>query len=122
QAKHAARRPAHQGVIRVMKKLAALIAGSLAALAPALAFAEEAAEEAAPTAASATEAAATALFTTNNVWMMLATGLVFIMHLGFATLESGMTRAKNTVNILFKNVFIVCVGLLTYYVVGFNLM
>ncbi len=105
-----------------MKKLAALIAGSLAALAPALAFAEEAAEEAAPTAASATEAAATALFTTNNVWMMLATGLVFIMHLGFATLESGMTRAKNTVNILFKNVFIVCVGLLTYYVVGFNLM
>ena len=33
-------------------------------------------------------------FTANNVWMMLAAGLVFIMHLGFATLESGMTRAK----------------------------
>jgi Amt family ammonium transporter len=62
------------------------------------------------------------LFTANNVWMMLAAGLVFIMHLGFASLESGLTRAKNTVNILFKNVFIVCVGILTYYICGFNLM
>ncbi len=105
-----------------MKKLAGLIAGSLAALAPAVASAEEAAAEAAPTAASATEAAGQALFTANNVWMMLCAALVFIMHLGFATLESGMTRAKNTVNILFKNVFIICIGLLTYYVVGFNLM
>ena len=47
-------------------------------------------------------------FTANNVWMMLCAGLVFIMHLGFATLESGLTRAKNTVNILFKNTFIIC--------------
>jgi len=62
------------------------------------------------------------LFTANNVWMMLAAGLVFIMHLGFATLESGLTRAKNTVNILFKNTFIICAGILTYYICGFNLM
>src|SRR5690606_3993810 len=61
-------------------------------------------------------------FTANNVWMMLCAGLVFIMHLGFACLESGLTRSKNTVNILFKNTFIVCIGLITYYVVGFNLM
>ena len=61
-------------------------------------------------------------FTANNVWMMLAAGLVFIMHLGFATLESGMTRAKNTTNILFKNTFIVSIGILTYAVCGFNLM
>ncbi|MGE0321177.1 MAG: ammonium transporter [Polyangiaceae bacterium] len=54
--------------------------------------------------------------------MMVCTGLVFIMHLGFATLETGLTRAKNTVNILFKNTFIVCIGLLTYYVIGFGLM
>jgi ammonium transporter, Amt family len=47
-------------------------------------------------------------FTANNVWMMLCAGLVFIMHLGFATLESGLTRAKNTTNILFKNTFIIC--------------
>jgi len=61
-------------------------------------------------------------FTANNVWMMLAAGLVFIMHLGFATLESGLTRAKNTTNILFKNTFIVSVGILTYALCGFNLM
>src|SRR5690606_17550937 len=61
-------------------------------------------------------------FFANNVWMMLATGLVFIMHLGFATLESGLTRAKNTTNILFKNTFVPCAGILTYFVCGFNLM
>ena len=61
-------------------------------------------------------------FTTNNLWMMIAAALVFIMHLGFAALESGLTRAKNTVNILFKNTLIPCIGLLTYAIVGFNLM
>jgi len=63
-----------------------------------------------------------AIFTANNIWMMLAAALVFIMHLGFATLEAGLTRAKNTVNILFKNTLIPCIGLLTYALVGFNLM
>jgi Amt family ammonium transporter len=62
------------------------------------------------------------VFTANNIWMMLCAGLVFIMHLGFVTLESGLTRAKNTTNILFKNTFIVSVGILTYAMVGFNLM
>ncbi len=62
------------------------------------------------------------LFTANNVWMMICTGLVFFMHLGFSLLEIGLTRQKNTINILFKNVFIICVGLLLYYVGGFNLM
>ena len=61
-------------------------------------------------------------FVANNLWMMLCAGLVFIMHLGFATLESGLTRAKNTTNILFKNTFIVSIGILTYALVGFNLM
>ncbi len=60
--------------------------------------------------------------TINNTWMMVATFLVFIMHLGFATVESGLTRAKNTVNILFKNTAIVAIGLLTYTLMGFNLM
>ncbi len=58
----------------------------------------------------------------NNIWMMLCTALVFFMHLGFSFLEIGLTRQKNTINILFKNVFIICVGLLLYCLVGFNLM
>ena len=62
------------------------------------------------------------LFVVNNTWMLVATILVFIMHLGFACLESGLTRAKNTVNILFKNVGIVAIGTLTYALVGFSLM
>lgn len=60
--------------------------------------------------------------TTNNVWMMICTALVFFMHLGFAFLEIGLTRQKNTINILFKNIFIITVGLLLYALVGFNLM
>ena len=63
-----------------------------------------------------------ALFTINNVWMLVSTILVFIMHLGFASLEVGLTRAKNTVNILFKNVSILAIGILTYSICGFNLM
>jgi len=62
------------------------------------------------------------LLTTNNVWMMICTALVFFMHLGFALLEIGLTRQKNTINVLFKNIFIITVGLLLYCLVGFNLM
>ena len=61
--------------------------------------------------AYADEGMTQALFTANNIWMMVATFLVFIMHLGFATLESGLTRAKNTVNILFKNTSIIAIGM-----------
>ena len=62
------------------------------------------------------------LFTANNLWMMVATILVLFMHTGFAFLEIGLTRQKNTINILFKNVFIITSGLLLYYMLGFNLM
>jgi len=62
------------------------------------------------------------LLTINNVWMMICTALVFFMHLGFSLLEIGLTRQKNTINILFKNVFIITIGLLLYCLVGFNLM
>jgi Amt family ammonium transporter len=65
---------------------------------------------------------ATALFTANNVWMMVCTALVFFMHLGFSFLEIGLTRQKNTINILFKNFFVITVGLLLYAIGGFNLM
>lgn len=73
-------------------------------------------------AAAQTPSAADAVFAVNNTWMMVATFLVFVMHLGFATLEAGLTQSKNTVNILFKNMGIIAIGLLTYTLVGFNLM
>ncbi|MDE2906796.1 MAG: ammonium transporter, partial [Acidobacteriota bacterium] len=62
------------------------------------------------------------MFAVNNTWMLVATFLVFIMHLGFACLESGLTQAKNAVNILFKNTGVISIGLITYAFVGFNLM
>ncbi len=63
-----------------------------------------------------------ALYYVNNLWMLISAALVFIMHLGFASLESGFVQKKNTVNILFKNSMIIGIGLLTYCAVGFNLM
>lgn len=62
------------------------------------------------------------LLTANNIWMMLATALVFIMHLGFAGVEAGFGQSKNTVNILFKNTLTPIIGILTYALLGFNLM
>ena len=59
-------------------------------------------------------------FTTSMLWTVIAAALVFLMHLGFATLEAGLTQSKNTVNILFKNVFIISIGILSYAVIGFN--
>jgi len=59
-------------------------------------------------------------FTTSMLWTVIAAALVFIMHLGFATLEAGLTQSKNTVNIMFKNVFIISIGVLSYAVIGFN--
>lgn len=61
-------------------------------------------------------------FALSTVWTLICAFLVFIMHLGFASIESGMCQRKNTVNILFKNIFIICSGLLLYAVWGFNAM
>ena len=98
------------------KKLMTLALGAGAVMLQSNGFAEEV------TAAAAKTAADEAMFTVNNLWILVATFLVFIMHLGFATLEAGLTRAKNTVNILFKNTLIPAIGILTYALVGFNLM
>lgn len=63
-----------------------------------------------------------ASFTVNNLWILISAALVFIMHLGFCSVESGLCQKKNTVNIIFKNVFIVCMGAVTYMLWGFNAM
>jgi len=63
-----------------------------------------------------------AMFTANNIWMMLSTALVFIMHLGFASVEAGFTQSKNTVNILYKNTLTLAIGLISYTIIGFSLM
>jgi len=78
--------------------------------------------EAAPEAAPEDAGPSVELFTVNNTWMMVAAALVFFMNLGFACVETGLTRSKNTVNILFKNALVPCLGILTYALCGFSLM
>ena len=68
------------------------------------------------------ESVSAEMFTVNNLWILLGAILVFAMHPGFALVETGLCRAKNSVNILAKNIITVAIGLLTYAVVGFNLM
>lgn len=73
-------------------------------------------------AASAPSAAAQAMFAVNNLWIMAGGMLVFLMHLGFACVESGLARAKNCSNILFKNTMTPAIGFLSYALCGFSLM
>jgi len=59
---------------------------------------------------------------TDTIWLVSAGALVFLMQAGFALLESGMARAKNTVNVLMKNYTDVCFGSIAFFVVGYGLM
>ena len=58
----------------------------------------------------------------DTVWVLLGSMLVFIMQAGFALVESGLERKKNTSNILMKNLLDFAVGSLMFWVVGFGLM
>ena len=56
------------------------------------------------------------------LWMLLSGILVFFMQAGFTLVESGMTSSKNAVNIAMKNLLDLCVGSLTYWLIGYSLM
>jgi Amt family ammonium transporter len=58
----------------------------------------------------------------NVVWTFIAAFLVFFMQAGFAMVEAGLTRAKNVVNIIMKNLMDFSVGSLVFFFVGFGLM
>ena len=58
----------------------------------------------------------------NTVWMLLAAMLVFFMQPGFALVEAGFTRSKDTANILMKNLVDFMVGSILFWFIGFGLM
>ncbi|MEJ5366655.1 MAG: hypothetical protein WHS86_16290, partial [Desulfosoma sp.] len=58
----------------------------------------------------------------NYVWTLIAAALVFFMQAGFALVETGFTRAKNAVNIMFKNLMDFAIGSLAFWAIGFGLM
>jgi Amt family ammonium transporter len=76
---------------------------------------------AAPSAAHAQDAAALKI-AADTVWTMIAAFLVFFMNAGFALVESGFCREKNTVNILAKNFIVFAISSLAFWVLGFGLM
>lgn len=58
----------------------------------------------------------------DTVWVLLAAFLVFFMNLGFAMVESGLCRAKNTVNILAKNFIVFAIASASFWFIGWGLM
>ena len=91
---------------------------------------EKAADETTPAEATDGDATAEALaayiqetdYTINTLIMFICAVLVIFMQAGFAMVEIGLNSAKNAVNILSKNVMDLCVGVLLYLFIGFNLM
>ena len=58
----------------------------------------------------------------NTIWVLFGTALVFFMQAGFSLCEAGFTRAKNSGNILMKNLMDFCIGTPAFWLVGFGLM
>jgi Amt family ammonium transporter len=56
------------------------------------------------------------------MWTLISAILVFFMQAGFAMLEAGLTRAKNVVNIMMKNLMDFSIGTLIFFIIGFGLM
>ena len=57
-----------------------------------------------------------------SVWFLIGAALVFWMQAGFAMVEAGFTRAKNTGNIIMKNLMDFCIGTVVFIVIGFSLL
>jgi Amt family ammonium transporter len=110
-----------------------LVSAQEAASAPVEATAAAPTAEATPAASAIPEASATPALTAeavkeeaqliaNTVWTLIAGMLVFFMNLGFATLETGLCRRKNAVNILAKNFIVFAISSIAFWVIGFALM
>ena len=57
-----------------------------------------------------------------SVWFLMGAALVFFMQCGFAMVEAGFTRSKNTGNITMKNLMDFCIGTVAFYLLGYNIL
>ncbi len=76
----------------------------------------------APTIASNADAIAGVQTHLDYVWTLVAAALVFFMQAGFAMVEAGFTRAKNSINIMMKNLMDFAVGSIAFWALGFGIM
>lgn len=58
----------------------------------------------------------------DTMWVLVAAALVFFMQAGFAMVETGFTRAKNSANIIMKNLMDLCIGSVAFWIIGFGIM
>jgi Amt family ammonium transporter len=70
---------------------------------------------------TATAETATAINNLDTLWVLIAAFLVFLMHLGFAMVETGFTRSKNSVNIIMKNIMTISLAAIVFMTIGFSL-
>jgi len=66
-------------------------------------------------------AAATVQAVMDNLWLVIAGALVFLMQAGFAFVEAGLTRAKNIANIMAKNLADMAIGALAFFIIGYSI-
>ncbi|HAM98061.1 MAG TPA: ammonium transporter [Marinilabiliales bacterium] len=62
------------------------------------------------------------IYSINTLWVLIAAALVFFMQAGFALVEAGLTRSKNTANILMKNLMDYVIGTIAFWAIGFGIM
>ncbi|MBT8046700.1 MAG: ammonium transporter [Pontiella sp.] len=101
-------------------KIPALVAAALVLGLASPVWAQEAAE--AEAAFDAAAVAGEAAYAIDNMFLMFCAVLVLFMQAGFALVESGFNSAKNTVNILFKNLMDLSIGMILYFIIGYGLM
>ncbi|MCQ2195813.1 MAG: ammonium transporter [Paludibacteraceae bacterium] len=99
-----------------------MMPASLMAQADTATIAPAAAEAVAPVAEAVAEEAESPIIPLDTVWVLIAAMLVFFMQPGFALVEAGMTRTKNTANILMKNFMDFSAGSVLYWALGFSIM
>lgn len=58
----------------------------------------------------------------DTLWLIVAGSLVFFMNAGFAMLEAGLCQARNSTNVLAKNLIVFCISIMAFWLVGFGLM
>lgn len=62
------------------------------------------------------------IMSADTIWIAICTVLVFFMQTGFAMLETGFTRKKNSCNVIMKNIMDFAVGSIFYWILGFGIM